>query len=697
MLMIIVPLIVVPMLALAGVGFITASGEAGKSSERYLQQRENDLRAIAENPAIRDYFNNRFYGLDEEAEVYRQQLARSLVRFSNRSNIIDPIVIKIRYVDAGGREIVKVAGGRLNDDLEAVSEQPFFAAVREAGPEQVFLSSIGPEMMAAMPVYELGASGGPPVFQGAVVLDFIFPLEDFRRTTEVIALTFTVVTGISLAIALFLVINFLRRLTDPIRRLVDAANRIAAGDRSITVDIESQDEVGKLSHSFNAMAGSLSESEAALRRKVAESETLYEIGQEITAQVALDPTLDLIVARARDLLRAELSYVALREADAGDVYVVRAHSGSITEAVAAIRFVPGQGLGGQIVASGAAVMTGDYAAEFSDSPFVEAMSEANFRSVVAVPLTARDQVSGVLFVLSAAPDKFDDQDLVLLGALANQATISIENATLFHEVSSYAEQLEARVEERTRELQEANIELEQTSQHKSEFLANMSHELRTPLNAIIGYTELIEDKIYGEVPEKIAEVIGRVGQSGSHLLGLINDVLDLSKIEAGRVKLSLDEYAMDNVVQTVMTNLQSLAADKELQLSASVPDDLPVARGDEQRIAQALLNLVGNAIKFTEEGEIKLEVRADDGAFLISVSDTGVGIPEADQAKIFDEFQQADASHTRKKGGTGLGLAITRRMIEMHGGRIWVESTPGEGSTFSLSFPVRVDAQVEAA
>lgn len=260
---------------------------------------------------------------------------------------------------------------------------------------------------------------------------------------------------------------------------------------------------------------------------------------------------------------------------------------------------------------------------------------------------------------------------------------------------SYAE-LEQRVEARTHELEERSRELEIASKHKSQFLANMSHELRTPMNAILGYTELIIDEIYGEVPERIREVLERVQHSGQHLLGLINAVLDLSRIEAGRLTLSIAEYSLPEVVQTVFTSVESLAAEKQLALHLSVPSDLPPGRGDEQRIAQVLLNLVGNAIKFTEAGEVGIGVSAEDGAFAIAVSDTGGGIAEEDQQKIFDEFQQADNSNTRAQGGTGLGLAISKRIIEMHGGRMWVESSLGKGSTFWFTLPVRVDRQKEA-
>jgi PAS domain S-box-containing protein len=232
---------------------------------------------------------------------------------------------------------------------------------------------------------------------------------------------------------------------------------------------------------------------------------------------------------------------------------------------------------------------------------------------------------------------------------------------------------------------------EAANKHKSEFLANMSHELRTPLNAILGYTELILDKIYGEVPDKIREVLERLEKNGRHLLNLINDVLDLSKIEAGQLVLSLDEYSMEDVIQTVITSVEALAAEKNLKLNVMVPADLKVGKGDQQRIAQVLLNLVGNAIKFTEKGEVKVAVGVSNETFLISVSDTGPGISKADQKKIFEEFQQADGSSTRQKGGTGLGLSIAKKIVEMHGGQIWVESTLGKGSNFRFTLPIRVE------
>ena len=267
----------------------------------------------------------------------------------------------------------------------------------------------------------------------------------------------------------------------------------------------------------------------------------------------------------------------------------------------------------------------------------------------------------------------------LLQTFAAQSVLAIQNARLFDEI-----------EDKSRQLAEA-------SQHKSQFLANMSHELRTPLNAILGYTELILDDVYGETPAKMRQVLDRIQRNGKHLLGLINDVLDLSKIEAGQLTLALADYSMQDVVAGVHSAVESLAKEKHIALKVELQPDLPRAHGDERKLTQVLLNLVGNAIKFTDEGEVAIKAAAANGSITVSVRDSGPGITEADQAKIFQEFQQADSAVTREKGGTGLGLTISKRIVELHGGRIWVESTPGQGSTFSFTLPVTVERQTGPA
>jgi signal transduction histidine kinase len=248
-----------------------------------------------------------------------------------------------------------------------------------------------------------------------------------------------------------------------------------------------------------------------------------------------------------------------------------------------------------------------------------------------------------------------------------------------------------------REIEEKGQELEAASRHKSQFLANMSHELRTPLNSVLGFTELLVDGIYGELPDKAKTTVARVQANGRHLLGLINDVLDLSKIEAGQLTLAIEDYSVAQIVRSTVTAVEPLARVKGLELSTTVAENLPIGRGDERRLTQVLLNLAGNAVKFTEAGAVDILADAVDGHFEITVRDTGPGIASKDQVLIFEEFQQVDNSSTRQKGGTGLGLAISKRIVEMHGGTIDVESVIGSGSTFRLKVPIRVNEDVRAA
>ena len=224
----------------------------------------------------------------------------------------------------------------------------------------------------------------------------------------------------------------------------------------------------------------------------------------------------------------------------------------------------------------------------------------------------------------------------------------------------------------------------------------MSHELRTPLAAILGYAELIQEGFYGALPEKSMDALARIRSNGKHLLGLINTVLDIAKIESGQFTLNMTEYAIESVVETVRAATESLAQNKKLALKTEVAKSLPIGLGDEQRLTQVLLNLVGNAIKFTDRGEVRVTARAVNGRFAVSVMDTGPGIPEAEQARIFEQFHQVDSSLTKAKGGTGLGLAIAKQIVEMHGGRIWVESTPGKGATFQMELPTRAELRKSA-
>jgi signal transduction histidine kinase len=340
---------------------------------------------------------------------------------------------------------------------------------------------------------------------------------------------------------------------------------------------------------------------------------------------------------------------------------------------------PGRGtVAGRVLLEGKPIHIADVQAD-PEYTMTGISQQAGFHTILGVPLLREGNPIGVLILGRAMVRPFAEKQIELATTFADQAVIAIENVRLFEEI------------------QEKSRQVEEASKHKSQFLANMSHELRTPLNAILGYAELVLDGIYGDAPEKMRNVLERIQTNGKHLLGLINDVLDLSKIEAGQLVLTLNDYSIKDMMQGVYVAVEPLAGNKKLGFKLEVPPNLPAARGDERRLSQVLLNLVGNAIKFTDTGEVAMKAAAANGSYTIAVTDTGPGIAEADQAKIFEEFQQSESTHTKAKGGTGLGLAIAKRIVEMHGGRLWVESKLGSGSTFFFTIPLRVDHQAGKA
>ncbi|MEK1891809.1 MAG: ATP-binding protein [Rhizobium sp.] len=503
------------------------------------------------------------------------------------------------------------------------------------------------------------------------------------RTSRLIVVSFAV-GSILLALGLGYIISW--SLIEPVKKIETRLRQIAAGDFAQQVTVANRDELGVLAGNVNQTSKQLGRlyqevqaRTAELARSVGELEALGEVSQAVNSTLDLDTVLKTIVAKA----------VKLSGTDAGTIYVfsstrqqfrLRAAYGMSDELIAALSSQPIElndaGMG-DAARCRAPVQVPDLG-EGIPSPSQKIILDAGYHGVLVVPLLRPDKIVGALLVKRREPGEFDGQVVHLMETFAAQSVVAVQNAKLFGEI------------------EEKGRELEAASRHKSQFLANMSHELRTPLNSVLGFTELLVDGIYGELPEKAKATVSRVQANGRHLLGLINDVLDLSKIEAGQLTLALDDYPVGQIVRSAVSAVEPLARSKGLSLTATVAENLPLGRGDERRLTQVLLNLAGNAVKFTETGAVDILAHVVDGHFEIAVRDTGPGIAPEDQMLIFDEFQQVDSSSTRQKGGTGLGLAISKRIVEMHGGTISVESVPGSGSTFRMRIPIRVE-EVKAA
>jgi len=424
----------------------------------------------------------------------------------------------------------------------------------------------------------------------------------------------------------------------------------------------------------------LRERTSELGRSVEELKMLGEVGQAVSSTLDLRSVLSTILTASLGVTWANAGAI-FRYSRAERAFRLVEAVGwdeALARSVRDLRVAESESAMGEAIARRMPVQLADLS-QPSRYPLRDITLAAGFHSALIVPLVGAERILGAIILMRQEAGEFPAETVRLMQTLASQSVLAIQNARLFREIADKSEQLAL------------------ASQHKSQFLANMSHELRTPLNAILGYAELLVDGIYGVLPDRPKGVLERIQNNGKHLLALINDVLDLAKIEAGQLTLTLEDYAMPEVVRSVVTATEPLATAKGLKFIATLQDGMPVGHGDARRVSQVLLNLVGNAIKFTEAGEVEIRATAANGQFELTVRDTGPGIADADQERIFGEFQQIDNTNTRNKGGTGLGLAISKRMVEMQGGTISVGSALGQGSTFRVVLPVHVDEMMEAA
>jgi signal transduction histidine kinase/HAMP domain-containing protein len=517
----------------------------------------------------------------------------------------------------------------------------------------------------------------------------------------IIALTLFIIA----AIWVTCVIITRRYISRPLLKLQESASLIAQGDLNSFVDKSGRGEIGILAQHLDVMRGSikrlfeeLSKSKEKLEehsrtleqkvevrtrelaRSVEELKALGEVSQVVSSTLDLEAVLSSIVRNAVQLSKSDAG--TIYEFDGAEaVFVPRTNYGVSSEFIEALREselrVGDKTVLGQAVLKGAPDQVPDLV-NMPDYPLshLSHMQKAGFRAVLAVPLLREDRLIGGLVVRRKKAGEFPAPVVNLLQTFATQSVLAIENARLFREI-----------EEKGRQLELAN-------RHKSEFLSNMSHELRTPLNAIIGFSEVLLERMFGEMNEKQEDYLKDIHSSGQHLLSLINDILDLAKVEAGRMELNPTTFDLSAAIDNALTLIRERAMHHGIALATEIDSQLGELNADERKLKQILLNLLSNAVKFTPEGgRITVGARRLRDMVEIAVNDTGIGIAPKDQAAVFEEFKQVGRDYTRKAEGTGLGLALTRKLVELHGGVMRLESEPGKGSTFSFTLPLKAAVQ----
>ena len=488
-------------------------------------------------------------------------------------------------------------------------------------------------------------------------------VEQAQRT--LIAILILLGVGLTLVVTL-LAYRTARSITEPLGSLAAAAQRIEAGDLAARVQQVSPHEIGTLERAFDTMAASLYERERAQREYLDEVRAVNEVADAVVGVTDAERIFARSLDRMVSLLGADAGAIVIREDPPG----APPGSGGRLSAPATVGIEPDSAV---TLAMRVLVRTeGD-----GDRIRLSSVQAGDLRFVAHVPLSARGRTIGLLSAYFRSARDLTDTQARALRTIARLVSVANENADLVSE------------------LRVNNLQLERANRLKSEFLASVSHELRTPMNAIIGYTKLMLDGLDGELSAQQQTDLFRVAQAADNLLGLINGLLDLAKIEAGKMELNVEEVNMIEVADEALELVRPHADEKGLAVRSALPLNLPSVWADRARVRQVLANMLANAVKFTERGSVTVSGSAAEGWVTISVTDTGVGITPEAQAYVFDEFRQADSSTTRRYGGTGLGLAISKRLVTLHGGRIWVDSEVGKGSVFHFTLPIRVRAGSE--
>ena len=522
-----------------------------------------------------------------------------------------------------------------------------------------------------------------PTLDWAVMLER--PVEEAYETLYASIVRTSALLLVGLGMALMASFFVARRVIRPLGILREGVERIGSGELGYRLDVKTGDEIEALADEFNKMIAQLQESYAGLEQKVEErTRDLTEALEQQTATSEIlrvisgsptdvQPVMDAVAENAARLCNATDAQIWLVEGER--VRQAAAHGSILSPSLEGGRPITPTVAGCRAILDRDIVHIPDISAPEAQREFPESWvlaQKSGVRTILATPLLREGTAIGFILIRRTEALPFSDKQIALLKTFADQAVIAIVNVRLFQEI------------------QEKNQQLEAASRHKSQFLANMSHELRTPLNAIIGFTRLVLRKTEGQIAGLQKDNLQKVLVSSEHLLNLINGVLDLSKVEAGKMEVFAETFKLDEVVRVAVSTVEPMLKDGRVRLVTEFAPDIPALHTDKNKLKQSLLNLLSNSAKFTEKGEIKVVAWSEDGSLKLVVSDTGIGMSPEALNYIFEEFRQADMSTTRKYGGTGLGLALVKKFIILMGGDIKAESEAGKGSKFTITLPINL-------